>query len=143
MDYYTGIIFEIVVDGFNVGSLGGGGRYDGLLGMFSGKNIPSIGFSFGVERMFVVMESILKDKGQVRKRETNVLVTTLGKTPVQERLRMVGELWQANINAEIMYEQKLKPNKPLTYALENMIPFIIWLGESEIEQNIADRKSVV
>lgn len=104
LDYYTGIIFEVVVEGFNIGSLGGGGRYDGLLGMFSGKNVPSIGFSFGVERMFVVMEKMLEGSSTLRVNETSVLVTTIGKTPVEERLKLVGELWQGDLKAEIMYE---------------------------------------
>ena len=140
LDYYTGIIFEVVVSGYNIGSLGGGGRYDGLLGMFGNKQIPSIGFSFGVERMFVVMEDMLKDSSEVRPSATQVLISTLGKVSVAERLKIANELWEADFKAEIMYEQKLKPKKPMDFAEENKIPFIIWLGESEIEEKTVTLK---
>ena len=57
LDYYTGIIFEaLLTDGTNIGSIGGGGRYDGLIGMFSKHEIPSIGMSIGIERLFVILE---------------------------------------------------------------------------------------
>lgn len=57
LDYYTGLIFEAVLtDGANIGSIGGGGRYDELIGMFSKNNIPSIGMSIGIERLFGILE---------------------------------------------------------------------------------------
>lgn len=102
--------------------------------MFGNKQIPSIGFSFGVERMFVVMEDMLQGSSEVRPTATQVLISTLGKVSVEDRLKIANELWQADFNAEIMYEQKLKPKKPMDFAEENKIPFIIWLGESEIEE---------
>lgn len=55
LDYYTGMIFEVVVVGTHVGSISGGGRYDELLGMFSNKQIPAVGGSLGVERIFAIM----------------------------------------------------------------------------------------
>lgn len=57
MDYYTGLIFEaVLLEKNNLGSIGGGGRYDGLIGMFSKSEIPSIGMSIGIERLFVILE---------------------------------------------------------------------------------------
>jgi histidyl-tRNA synthetase len=57
LDYYTGLIYEAVLtDTDRVGSISGGGRYDGLIGMFSGKNIPSVGGSVGIERVFSILE---------------------------------------------------------------------------------------
>lgn len=56
LDYYTGIIYEAVLQGANIGSIAGGGRYDGLVGMFSNKDIPAVGFSIGIERVFNLLE---------------------------------------------------------------------------------------
>lgn len=57
LDYYTGLIYEAVLTDTNrVGSISGGGRYDGLIGMFSGKDIPSVGGSIGIERIFSILE---------------------------------------------------------------------------------------
>jgi len=56
LDYYTGLIYEAILVGSDRGSIAGGGRYDGLVGMFSGKNIPAIGVSIGIERIFAILE---------------------------------------------------------------------------------------
>ena len=63
LDYYTGLIYEAVLtDTDRVGSIAGGGRYDGLVGMFSGKDIPAIGVSIGIERVFTILEEKLQGK---------------------------------------------------------------------------------
>lgn len=134
LDYYTGLIYEVVVPDSGLGSVGGGGRYDGLVGMFNGKNMPSIGVSIGVERIFLLMKERLRGSGKDRGSETEVLVATIGKGLVGERMRLASLLWNAGINAEILYQSNLKPNKQLNYALESKIPFITWIGESEIAE---------
>lgn len=71
LDYYTGVIYEAVLtDTDRVGSISGGGRYDGLIGMFSGKNIPSVGGSIGIERIFNILEEKAKAEGNCRATET-------------------------------------------------------------------------
>ena len=71
LDYYTGLIFEAVLtDTDQVGSISGGGRYDGLIGMFSGKEVPSVGGSIGIERIFNILEEKEKKTGEVRAIET-------------------------------------------------------------------------
>lgn len=71
LDYYTGLIYEAVLTDTNaVGSISGGGRYDGLIGMFSGKEVPSVGGSIGIERIFNILEDREKAKGEVRAIET-------------------------------------------------------------------------
>lgn len=102
--------------------------------MFSGKEIPSVGFSFGIERLFVVMEELYKNAGWLRGPSTHVLVTTIGKGLILERIKLVSELWKAGIKAEILYGANVKPQKALSHALENKIPYILWLGSSEIEE---------
>ena len=56
LDYYTGVIYEAVLQGAHIGSIAGGGRYDGLIGMFSNKQIPAVGASIGIERVFNILE---------------------------------------------------------------------------------------
>jgi len=76
LDYYTGLIYEAVLtDPSNkVGSIAGGGRYDGLVGMFSGKQIPSVGVSIGIERVFAILEEKFKNDKSVRATETQIYV---------------------------------------------------------------------
>ena len=75
LDYYTGLIYEAVLTDENrVGSIAGGGRYDGLVGMFSGKEVPSVGVSIGIERVFAILEEKVKAKAGVRETKTQILV---------------------------------------------------------------------
>ena len=101
--------------------------------MFSGKDIPSVGFSFGIERIFVILEHIHKEAAWLRGPSTHILVATLGKGMALERLKLASELWKAGINAEILHEENPKALKFISHALDNMIPFIVWLGNDEIE----------
>ena len=73
LDYYTGLIYEAVLTGSDRGSIAGGGRYDGLVGMFSGKNIPAIGVSIGIERVFAILEEKAKNES-VRATKTQILI---------------------------------------------------------------------
>ncbi len=97
LDYYTGLIFEVKLTDpkYGVGSIAGGGRYDNLIGMFSGKPIPAVGFSFGIERLFTIMEEKLKDK--IRPSCTKVLVSSVGKDMVVEKMKICRDLWAEGI----------------------------------------------
>ena len=88
LDYYTGLIFEVKLKDpkYSVGSIAGGGRYDNLIGMFAGKQIPAIGFSFGIERLFTILEDRLQ--GKVKATSTKVLVSSIGKGMVEEKMKM-------------------------------------------------------
>ncbi|CAI0436638.1 unnamed protein product, partial [Linum tenue] len=67
LDYYTGVIYEAVFKGTTqVGSIAAGGRYDNLIGMFGTKQVPAVGVSLGIERVFAIMEQVQKDRNQVR-----------------------------------------------------------------------------
>ena len=75
LDYYTGLIYEAVLtDTDKVGSIAGGGRYDGLVGMFSNKSIPAVGVSVGIERIFAILEEKAKNDPTIRATETQILV---------------------------------------------------------------------
>lgn len=144
LDYYTGLIYEVVIEGSKVGSVGAGGRYDNLVGMFSSNEIPCIGFSIGIERIFVLLEEKLqKSHQEVRKNETQFLVATIGKDLVDEKMKLITELWENGLKAEMLYELAPKPQKQLTFALEGKIPYIIWIGESEIKDGIVNLKVVL
>jgi histidyl-tRNA synthetase len=94
LDYYTGVIYEAVLtDTDRVGSISGGGRYDGLIGMFSGKNIPSVGGSIGIERIFSILEEKAKAEGVIRATETQILVSSLGKNLTPLRMEVCSKLW--------------------------------------------------
>ena len=142
LDYYTGIIYEAVLPGANVGSVAGGGRYDGLVGMFNkkGKIVPCVGISVGIERLFTIVEKM--HKGKLRKTSTQVLVASVApakedRAPMlTERLKVLSELWAANIHCETI--QKLNP-KALTqfqYCQDEGIPYAIVFGPDEIQSGV-------
>ena len=134
LDYYTGLIYEAVLTDPNnkVGSIAGGGRYDTLVGMFSGKQIPSVGVSIGIERVFAILEEKYKNDKSVRATETQIYVAQIGKNLVADRLKVCNDLWSIGIKAETSYVDNPKTQRQLEYTLESGIPLIIWLGETEI-----------
>ena len=132
LDYYTGLIYETVLVGTDqVGSISGGGRFDDLLGMFSGKQIPAVGVSIGIERIFNILEEKSKGDNSIRAVSTDVLVAAIGKNMTEERFKIVNELWKNGINAEILYQENPRKDKQMDYAINNKIPFIIFVGENE------------
>lgn len=140
LDYYTGVIFEAVLIGTQMGSISGGGRYDELVGMFSSKQIPAVGVSIGIERVFNILEEKTKNDSSIRQNQTEALVATIGGGMLSHKLKLINELWQNQIKAEMIYNEKPKPQKQLSYALENQIPYILWIGEDEIKKNVINLK---
>ena len=136
LDYYTGLIYETVLtDTDEVGSISGGGRYDNLIGMFSGKQIPAVGVSIGIERIFNILEKHYKNDDTLRSSYTEVLVCAAGKNLTKERYKIINELWNNGINAEILYNENPRMDKQLDYGLNNKIPFMIFIGENELKEN--------
>ena len=136
LDYYTGLIYETVLTDTNeVGSISGGGRFDNLIGMFSGKRIPAVGVSIGIERIFNILEKHYKNDDTLRSTYTDVLVCAAGKNLTKERYKIVNELWDNGINAEILYNENPRMDKQLDYGLKNKIPFLIFIGENELKEN--------
>lgn len=137
LDYYTGLIYEgVLLEEGKVGSIAGGGRYDELVGMFSQNNIPAIGVSIGIERVFAILEEKTKNDPKIRKCETQVLVAQAGKNLMKQRFKLLNELWTAGVKAETMYKDNPNSKKQLDLAFENQIPIVIWIGESEVEKGI-------
>lgn len=145
LDYYTGVIYEAVLlagqtesEEGTVGSVAGGGRYDGLVGMFDPKKktVPCVGVSFGIERLFAIQERKRSEAGKIRAAQTEVFVAAACKGMLQERLKLVGLLHGAGIKAEISYKNNPKILNQLQYAEDNGIPLVVLIGESEVQEGI-------
>lgn len=142
LDYYTGVIFEAVFRGSTqVGSIAAGGRYDNLIGMFGTKQVPAVGISLGIERVFVILEQLQKDRNQaMRPTETEVLVSILG-DDLSLGAELVSELWDAKVKAEYMLDKRLM--KHIGRARDSMIPWMLIVGENELKQGVVRLKDVV
>ena len=136
LDYYTGLIYETVLtDTDKVGSISGGGRFDNLVGMFSRNQIPAVGVSIGIERIFNILEEKYKDSPEIRSVETEVFVAVIGKNLTKERFKVLNELWDNGIKAEILYNENPRMDKQMDYTINNKIPFMIFIGENELKEN--------
>jgi len=139
LDYYTGVIYEAVcLSGkTQVGSIGGGGRYDNLVSMFqeAGKQTPCVGVSVGIERVFTLMEARLREQqgGSIKQPNVTVLVASVGDNMMSDRMRVTQRLWNANISAEFSQQENPKLKYELANALDRGIPFMVIVGEDEIK----------
>jgi len=132
LNYYTGIIFEAKAPAeVKIGSIGGGGRYDDLTGLFGVPNIPGVGISFGVDRIYDVMEE-LKLFPETIDIGTKVLFFNLGAEESKTAYRLLQQLRQKGIASEI-YHEPTKFDKQFKYAEKKNIPFAIIIGSKEIE----------
>ncbi|KAL9093749.1 MAG: hypothetical protein Q9159_000050 [Coniocarpon cinnabarinum] len=182
LDYYTGVIYEVVTEGsapgssatpngtadgakpkksskkqtkatadfdedrssdpsIGVGSVAAGGRYDELVGMFSGKGqIPCVGISFGVDRIFSIIKARMAAQAnvQIRNNETDVHVMAFGGKDftglVEERMQVCKRLWDAGIKAEFSWKVKAKLQNQFKEAERNGVPFAVIMGESELAE---------
>ncbi len=133
LSYYTGAIFEINVPDL-AGSLGGGGRYDGLIGMFGKEQIPACGFSLGLERILVVMEERGMFPPEISgSTPADVMVTIWSDDTIGESLRFAGELRSAGLRVTV-YPETDKIGKQLKYADQIRVPYVCVLGESELAE---------
>lgn len=145
LDYYTGLIFEIEIEGYNVGSVCGGGRYDNLIGMFAGRQIPAVGFSLGFDRILEALEELKLFPNEINRSSTEVLVTIFSEDLKQQSFDIVAKLRDQNINAEL-YLGEIKEKNPLEkqlkYANQKQIPYIIIVGPEETERNTVTMKDM-
>ncbi|XP_012136357.1 histidine--tRNA ligase isoform X2 [Megachile rotundata] len=137
LDYYTGVIFEAILTGddVGVGSVAGGGRYDNLVGMFDSKkkSVPCVGLSLGVERIFSVLEAKLNREGsKIRTTEVQVFVASAQKNLHEERMRILSTLWDAGLKVEHSYKKNAKLLAQLHHCEENNIPLVVIIGEGEL-----------
>ena len=130
LSYYTGAIMEVAVPDL-AGSLGGGGRYDGLIGMFLGEDVPACGFSLGLERILVVMAERSMFPAEIQQTAADVLVAVFDDETVPESLRLAAELRGSGVRVEV-YPEPDKLGKQMKYAAAKMIPFAAILGGDEL-----------
>ena len=129
LNYYTGCIFEVKAKGVNMGSIGGGGRYDDLTGVFGLKDVSGVGVSFGFARIYDVMEELKLFPANIDVR-TQVMVASFDDESHKEAFILGSKLRQAGIKTDI-YPAPLKMKKQLNYADKNGIPFVVFIGENE------------
>jgi len=140
LDYYTGTIIEIETPDYPFGSLAGGGRYDGLIGMFSGRKIPAIGVSFGFDRIIEAMDELGLFPNELI--TTKVLVTIFSEDLKDKSLQTASKLRENNINTEIYLDENAKMEKQLKYADQKNIPYVIIIGSHEVEKNAVTLKNM-
>ncbi len=131
LNYYTGSIFEVEAKGVQMGSIGGGGRYDDLTSIFGLKDTPGIGISFGLDRIYLVMEE-LNLFPSLEADCTQVLFVNFGAEEADYCLNCLTALRNAGVNAEL-YPDAAKMKKQMNYADKKGIPFVILVGEDEIK----------
>src|SRR5690606_18230440 len=126
LNYYTGCIFEVKTNEVAMGSIGGGGRYDDLTGMFGLKNLTGAGVSFGADRIYDVLEE-LNLFPKASEESTKVLICVFGKEEEQYAIPVLAKLRSASINSEL-YPFGSKMKKQMQYANDKHIPYTIVIG---------------
>ena len=129
LSYYTGAVFEVKAHHLAWGSIGGGGRYDGLTDIFGLPGISGVGFSFGLDRLYGILKELNLFPADTD-RAIQVLLTNLDTASMQWALEVMGALRAHNIRAEC-YPDAIKLKKQLHYAHKRQIPFVAILGEEE------------
>ena len=140
LSYYTGAIFEVKVQNTAIGSISGGGRYDDLTGSFGLKDVAGVGFSFGLDRIYDVLEEFALFPVQDGA-STQILIANFEAEAEKYALKTLKKLRDAGINAEI-YPQILKLEKQLKYANAKKIPFMLMIGLDETQSNILTFKDM-
>lgn len=171
LDYYTGAIYEAVVPNalkgldleengepeeglpVGVGSVAAGGRYDELVGNFmaptSGKgkekrhDVPCVGVSFGVERLFAIIEAKNQvEQLQVRTTETEIFIASAQKNLLEERMKLCGSLWDEGFKVEMSYKANPKLLNQLQYCEDRLIPLALIVGERELQDGVVKLRYV-
>ncbi len=140
LDYYTGAIFEVKADEAQMGSIGGGGRYDNLTEVFGVKNVPGIGISFGLDRIYLVMEELNLFPEDATS-NVEYLFANFGGEETLEALKLIVQLREKGISAEL-YPENAKINKQFTYAEKKGIKNLVFLGEEELKNGMVTYKNL-
>lgn len=141
LNYYTGFIVEVVTNATQMGSLGGGGRYDDLTGLFGLKDMSGVGVSFGVDRIFDVMETLNLFPSNVTRSGTPLLFVNLLPEAQKTLLNLLQELRTAGIPCEV-YPDIKKIDRQMRYANKRNIPFVGIVGERELAKGTIQMKNM-
>lgn len=134
LNYYTGTIIEVESSDYPTGSLGGGGRYDNLIGMFGKKNVPAVGFSFGFDRIIEAMDEL--NLFSQCWPQTKVLVTIFNLDLADKSAEIASILRNKEINTELWLDPEAKIEKQFKYADQKNIPNVIIYGPEEASENV-------
>jgi histidyl-tRNA synthetase len=141
LNYYTGCIFEASAPSqVKIGSIGGGGRYDDLTGLFGVPDVPGVGISFGVDRIYDVLEELNLFPAEVHQ-GTLALFFNLGEKESRKAFSLMQALRKAGIPAELFHESS-KFDRQFKYAEKKKIPFIIIIGETEMADGTCTIKNL-
>ena len=140
LNYYTGCIFEVKTNEVAMGSIGGGGRYDDLTGMFGLKGLTGVGVSFGADRIYDVLEE-LNLYPVSNSTNTKVLIINFDKSIESFTLPLLGKLRHNGIAAEL-YPTAAKLKKQMSYADGKNIPFVLLVGEEEQSSGLLTLKNM-
>jgi histidyl-tRNA synthetase len=132
LNYYTGAIFEVAApEGVKMGSIGGGGRYDDLTGIFGLKDVSGVGISFGLDRIYLVLEE-LNLFPESLDTSLDVLCLNFGEKEGLEALKLVASMRKAGLRADL-YPTAAKMQKQFKYADKRGVPYVVLLGEEELK----------
>ena len=141
LNYYTGAIFEVKALDVEIGSITGGGRYDNLTGIFGMPGLSGVGFSFGADRIFDVLNQLdLYPKEAIK--TTDVLFVNFGEAEVNFCMGIAAQLRAAGVSVEI-YPDAVKMKKQMNYANAKGVPFVAIVGESELAEGKVNLKNMV
>jgi histidyl-tRNA synthetase len=140
LNYYTGCIFEVKANDVKIGSIGGGGRYDDLTSIFGLKDVSGVGISFGIDRIYIVMEELGLFPANIDV-STKVMFANFGEYEAAFCMPLLKQLRSAGISSEL-YPKKAKMKKQMTYANIKGILFVIMVGEDEMKSGILSIKNM-
>ncbi|MCL4354036.1 histidine--tRNA ligase [Patescibacteria group bacterium] len=143
LDYYTGLVFEVDIEGYSAGSIAGGGRYDNLIGIFAEKSIPAVGFAFGFDRLIEAMEQFDLFPKDLEVTKVLVAISDLNDSD-KEALKTASELRENFISTEIYLGQTSEKNlleKQLKYADKKQIPYVLIINGKELILKDMDKRT--
>ena len=139
LDYYTGMIFEVISEDYKAGSLGGGGRYDNLVEQLVGVPVPAVGFAFGFDRVVEASDELgLLD---VLDESSKILVTIMDNL-IEESLAVAKIIRESGVATEVYTETQDKLGKQLTYANKNNFNYVVIIGEQEVNEGMITIKEM-
>lgn len=140
LDYYTGAIFEVKAEGIELGSIGGGGRYNNLTEIFDVKNIPGIGISFGLDRIYLALEELNLFPEDIMDDNIEYLFANYGDEEALVAQRIIAELRKKGISTEL-YPEAGKMKKFFTYSEKRGVKNLVFVGDKEIQNNTVTIKN--
>lgn len=141
LDYYTGAIFEVKAKNVELGSIGGGGRYDDLTGIFGLKDLSGVGISFGLDRIYLVLDE-MNLFPESTKNTLDVLFINFGETEADKSMQLANALREKSLRCEV-YPEKAKIKKQMQYANRKSVRYVVMIGGKELESGNFSLKNMI